>query len=210
MMMAPHCASSLLPCLLVILLHASRRCPAATTPPASPRAVAAPSPLCENIPGRPVFHPTGELQPGGSSFTTHTNDVNSIFWYKGLYHAMFQERKPYPCADWAHLVSAEAATWRRLPDALAPTKHSFDGGGVLDGQLSLLPGLDPVILYDAHGPERGRDCPVKSAAGDRPGKNSPPLGASTGDGPTIGIAHPSDPSDPELKSQHHKHSAVCL
>jgi hypothetical protein len=48
-----------------------------------------PNPLCTSLPGRPTFHLVGELQLH-SNFTTHTNDINAIFWYKGLYHAMFQ------------------------------------------------------------------------------------------------------------------------
>lgn len=156
----------------------------------------------------------GELL-SGTNHTTHTNDINAIFWYKGLYHAMFQERKPYPCADWAHLVSKDLATWKRLPDALAPTKHGFDGGGVLDGSLSLLPGLDPVIIYDAHNPERGRDCPVSRDDNRQPLAPLVPVpmnssfassanekiheSSDDGDPPTLLIAHPADPADPELR-----------
>ena len=160
---------------------------AGPAPPPSP-----PNPLCTSVPGRPTFHMAGELKPR-TQHTTHMNDINSIFFFKGLYHAMFQERKPYPCADWAHLVSKDMAVWRRLPDALSPTKHSFDGGGVLDGQVSLLPGLPPVILYDAHNPERGRDCPVSRSA------RRLDVGSRLGDPPTIGMAHPADASDPELR-----------
>jgi sucrose-6-phosphate hydrolase SacC (GH32 family) len=167
-------------------------------------AAVAPDPLCTSAPGRPTFHPCGELL-AGTQHTTHANDINAIFWYKGLYHAMFQERKPYPCADWAHLVSTNLATWKRLPDALVPTKHSFDGGGVLDGSLSMLPGLPPVILYDAHGPERGRDCPV----GHAPRANATVAArGGVGDPPTIGIAHPKNASDPELREWSKSHTLI--
>jgi hypothetical protein len=178
-------------------------------------ATAADPPLCTSVPGRPTFHPCGELL-AGTQHTTHANDINAIFWYRGMYHAMFQERKPYPCADWAHLVSTNLATWKRLPDALVPTKHSFDGGGVLDGSLSVLPGLPPVILYDAHNPERGRDCPI----GRVPRMNVTVAGRSggggggrandlrSGDPPTIGIAHPKNASDPELREWSKSHTLV--
>eukprot|EP01052_Picozoa_sp_SAG31_P007324 SAG31_NODE_348_length_17296_cov_5.089482_15_plen_564_part_00 len=157
-------------------------------------------PLCTSHPGRPIFHLCGEIL-AGTQHTTHMNDINAIFFYKGLYHAMFQERKPYPCADWAHLVSKDLVKWRRLPDALSPTKHGFDGGGVLDGSVSLLPGMDPVIIYDAHGPERGRDCPVKAAA-DMNIAVGETLAARArlGDPPTLGMAHPKDSGDAELRS----------
>lgn len=178
-----------------------RSTPPSVPPPSPP---VPPNPLCTSFPGRPIFHMCGELLRG-TNHTTHSNDINAIFWYKGLYHAMFQERKPYPCANWAHLVSRDLTTWKRLPDALAPTKHSFDGGGVLDGSVSLLPGLDPVIIYDAHSPERGRDCPVSRrhqllASPANISKNKS-VGDDNGDGdpPTIGMAHPADPSDPELR-----------
>ena len=161
-------------------------------PPAPP--APSPNPLCTSIPGRPTYHMCGELLKG-TNHTTHANDINAIFWYKGLYHAMFQERKPYPCADWAHLVSKDMAVWKRLPDALSPTKGSVDGGGVLDGSVSLLPGLDPVIIYDAHGPERGRDCPVKHDAHQAA---AAAVDDRVGDPPTLVIARPTDPSDPEL------------
>ena len=37
------------------------------------------NPLCTSVPGRPTFHMAGELKPG-TQHTTHSNDINSIFW----------------------------------------------------------------------------------------------------------------------------------
>ena len=39
------------------------------------------------------------------------HDLNSIFYYKGMWHVMHQAN----WTDWAHLVSVDLARWTRLP-----------------------------------------------------------------------------------------------
>jgi hypothetical protein len=61
-----------------------------------------------------------------------------------------------------------------------------------------------VIIYDAHNPERGRDCGTPhtpQAIGNITAVTAASrLHVGSGDPPTIGLAHPADPSDPELRN----------
>ena len=88
--------------------------------------------------------------------------------------------------DWGHLISKDFVHWRRLPDAVL--------SGSWDGSLTILKNehgsMEPIILFD---------CTSL--------KNCLPPGASTtvledtfgsGDPPIIGVARPSNISDPNL------------
>ena len=73
----------------------------------------------------------------------------------------------------SHLVSADGAHWRRLPDALVPlNSSSYDGAdGDCDGTVSFPAGIGPVIMW-------GADCGR--------GKWPPPESGSDGAGSTVG------------------------
>ena len=115
------------------------------------------------------FHITGLGSPA--------HDLNALFKWAGQWHVMHQGD-----GNWRHLVSADLATWRRLPDALS-------GGGAWDGALTVLQGTGPVILFDcgflASCLPPGGVLPAPAPA---PGRR--PLGV--GDPPIVGVARPAD------------------
>ena len=116
-------------------------------------------------PPLPKFHISVNLGDG-------PRDVNAIFAYRGVWHAMHQAN----WTDWAHLVSTDLVRWTRLPSALSPN-------GDWDGTLTILDGK-PIILYDCY---NVADC--------RP----PSVGAAAPSDPAIiGVARPADLNDPNL------------
>ena len=153
---------------------------------------------------RPQFHILAPLEPGtgGTAWPMALNDNNAVFQRQGVWHVMHQcdgaaRGRAGPCGgghegplpspvigeqtywhSWGHVVSADGARWRRVPDVLTPTvtglDHDRGGGG--DGAVSFLEGVGPVLLYSAGA---GYDYP-----------RGLPL--------VTGVARPANASDPEM------------
>ena len=127
----------------------------------------------------PTFHVLNNVSvmPNGGLHVEPLNDINAIFFYRGLYHVMCQAGG----GNWTHAVSSDLSRWFRIQDALgkgAPNS-SWDRDGPCDGTLSFPgDGNGPLILY-------GADCADKS------------LGL--GDFPRVGRARAADPADPYLR-----------
>merc|ERR1719454_2702704 len=89
--------------------------------------------LCAPVKDRPLYHILGTPLPPPSNATTPINDMNALFSWGGLTHAMMQ----VDVRNWGHLVSADNIHWRHLPDALVPSEW-YDNRGVWDGTLSIV------------------------------------------------------------------------
>jgi hypothetical protein len=98
------------------------------------------------------------------------HDINAVFSFGGLTHIMHQQNN-----GWGHLISQDLTTWSRLQNPLP--------SGAWDGSLTFF--FDAaVILFD---------CADLAAC-------LPPNASSRapGDPPLVGVARPSNPSDPTL------------
>eukprot|EP01052_Picozoa_sp_SAG31_P035595 SAG31_NODE_4317_length_3363_cov_1.982230_2_plen_454_part_01 len=167
----------------------------------------------------PIFHPLPELRPlsagphAGLLWTDQGNDANGVFEHNGVYHIMFQtdctalDALPGGiCAGgnvgahaFSHLVSADGARWKRLPDALIPLNTStYDGAdGDCDGTVSFPEGIGPVILW-------GADCGRGKWPPDTMDGTGIPSAAlsrlpQTRDYPRVAVAKASNASDPLLE-----------
>jgi sucrose-6-phosphate hydrolase SacC (GH32 family) len=88
-------------------------------------------------------------------------------------------------AGFSHLVSKDWVRWKRLPNALA--------AGSYDGSVTVVPGTGPIIMFDC----ATKVCPTGSnlmTSAVAHNNNSQP-----DDIPVIGVARPSNLSDPTLR-----------
>ena len=125
-----------------------------------------------------------------SNMGTGPHDGNAIFRYKGVWHAMHQAN----WTDWAHLVSTDLAHWSRISSALSPN-------GDWDGSLTLLPDGQPVILFDCYNvPDCNGSVLTRTSRrqAPRPSTQRP----EPNDHPLVGVARPSNISDPNLTKWH--------
>ena len=135
---------------------------------ASAAETSAPSPSCGGRSG-PLYH-----IPAGPA----VNDINALFQHGGHTHLMHQ-------AGWDHWVSADAGVhWQRLPPPAG-----LSGG--MDGSLSFI-GFRAVVLYDCTSAAQCRPADAAASAG------GVGAAAASGDPPIIGVARPSNSSDPLL------------
>ncbi|KAL0344806.1 UNVERIFIED_CONTAM: Beta-fructofuranosidase, insoluble isoenzyme 2 [Sesamum radiatum] len=70
-------------------------------------------------------------------------------YYNGIYHLFYQYNPKgavWGNIVWAHSVSKDLINWKRLPNAIYPSKP-FDKYGCWSGSATILPGNKPVILY---------------------------------------------------------------
>ncbi|EPS69453.1 cell-wall invertase, partial [Genlisea aurea] len=91
-------------------------------------------------------HKTGfHFQP-----TKHwINDPNGPMYFNGFYHLFYQYNPKgavWGNIVWAHSVSKDLISWKKLPPAIYPSEN-FDRYGCWSGSATVLPGNRPVILY---------------------------------------------------------------
>ena len=68
-----------------------------------------PDPCGSNVTNAPQYHLT--------NLGVGPHDLNSIFYYEGVWHVMHQAN----WTDWGHLVSLDLARWTRLPSVTCNT-----------------------------------------------------------------------------------------
>ncbi len=134
-------------------------------------------------PWMPVYHILGNFTHGNGTQPIAINDVSSIIEWKGVLHIFHQ----FGQCGWAHAISYDGARWKNKRYPLTPDDvHSYDARGAYDGSLTVDPdvnGGEPLILYDiVPAPEPQNDTES----------------VDLGDLPLLGVARPTDPSDPEL------------
>ncbi|KAG8374077.1 hypothetical protein BUALT_Bualt11G0093500 [Buddleja alternifolia] len=85
----------------------------------------------------------------GYHFQPPRNWINGPMYYSGIYHLFYQYNPKgavWGNIVWAHSVSKDLINWKRLPNAIYPSKP-FDQYGCWSGSATILPGNKPIILY---------------------------------------------------------------
>ncbi|KAG8374098.1 hypothetical protein BUALT_Bualt11G0095600 [Buddleja alternifolia] len=70
-------------------------------------------------------------------------------YYNGIYHLFYQDNPKgavWGNIVWAHSVSTDLINWKKLPNAIYPSKP-YDQYGCWSGSATILPGNKPIILY---------------------------------------------------------------
>ncbi|KAL0347032.1 UNVERIFIED_CONTAM: Beta-fructofuranosidase, insoluble isoenzyme 1 [Sesamum calycinum] len=85
----------------------------------------------------------------GYHFQPPKNWINGPMYYNGIYHLFYQYNPKgavWGNIVWAHSVSKDLINWKKVEQAIYPSKP-FDQYGCWSGSATVLPGNKPVILY---------------------------------------------------------------
>lgn len=130
--------------------------------------------LLENDYTRTQFH--------GGPYQFWMNEPHAPVYYNGMYHLFFQENLTgsyWRNICWGHLVSTDMVNWTPVKEAIVPTEDSVVPDGVWSGGATLDANGVPLLFFTA-----GNDS-FRKVDGLISNQN-------------IGVAYPSDLSDPQL------------
>jgi hypothetical protein len=107
-----------------------------------------------NQPQWPTFHLFDNVTRlrDGQIGVASLNDMNAIFFYRGIYHIMNQDGG----GNWTNSISNDLVHWYHTQNVLGygPSRSTWDVGGACDGQLSFpdlgkppFNGSTPIIMY---------------------------------------------------------------
>lgn len=118
----------------------------------------------------------------GGPYQFWMNEPHAPVYYNGMYHLFFQENMTgayWRNICWGHLVSKDMVNWTPVKEAITPTEDSVVPDGVWSGGATLDKNGVPLLFFTAGNDDYGK---VEGLISNQ----------------NIGVAYPSDLSDPNL------------
>lgn len=118
----------------------------------------------------------------GGPYQFWMNEPHAPVYYNGMYHLFFQENMSgsyWRNICWGHLVSTDMVNWTPVKEAITPTEDSVVPDGVWSGGAALDKNGVPLLFFTAGNDAFGK---VEGLISNQ----------------NIGVAYPSDLSDPNL------------
>ena len=118
----------------------------------------------------------------GGPYQFWMNEPHAPVYYNGMYHLFFQENMSgsyWRNICWGHLVSTDMVNWTPVKEAITPTEDSVVPDGVWSGGATLDKNGVPLLFFTAGNDAFGK---VEGLISNQ----------------NIGVAYPSDLSDPNL------------
>ena len=118
----------------------------------------------------------------GGPYQFWMNEPHAPVYYNGMYHLFFQQNMAgsyWRNICWGHLVSTDMVNWKPVKEAITPTEDTVVPDGVWSGGATLDANGVPLLFFTAGNDAYGR---VEGLISNQ----------------NIGVAYPTDLSDPEL------------